>query len=225
MQGSPKKSRLLLAFSSFGLIFLSLLEAPTAASKVGDTVTNPVTGMSTTVSALIVDPASTPAAGTTAFVEKADGYVFLDKDVGATIYNSDNPPLAFEIVSNSGSPAQISNSRATGTAGLSTQLTLSQYNSNFDSSGTPGAVTPREDVSGPNGVNQVVYGQDGSNGRDGALVVPISSGGNGSTGPTQTKTRSSDVSATSNIGWQVGSVGGDGGNGGDSYLSFWDGRD
>ncbi|WP_108859959.1 autotransporter outer membrane beta-barrel domain-containing protein [Ruegeria sp. Alg231-54] len=181
--------------------------------------------MDTTVSALIVDPASTPTAGTTAFVETADGYVFLVKDVGATIYNSDNPPLAFEIVSISGATAQISNSGATGTAGLSTQLTLSQYNSNFNSSGTPGAVTPPEDVSGPNGVNQVVYGQDGSNGRDGALVVPPSSGGNGSTGPTQTKTLSSDVNATSNMGWQVGSVGGDGGNGGDSYLSFWDGRD
>ncbi|CUH45355.1 hypothetical protein RUM4293_04268 [Ruegeria atlantica] len=204
---------------------MPLFAAPTADSKVGDTVANPVTGMDTTVSALIVDPASTPTAGTTAFVETADGYVFLVKGAGDTIYNSDNPPLAFEIVSVSGTTAQISNSGASGTAGLSTQLTLSQYNSNFNSSGTPGAVTPPEDVSGPNGVNQVVYGQDGSNGRDGALVVPPSSGGNGATGPTQTKTLSSDVDATSNIGWQVGSVGGDGGNGGDSYLSFWDGRD
>ncbi|WP_170379825.1 hypothetical protein [Ruegeria atlantica] len=219
------KSNLLLAISFFVLISNPLLAAPTAASKVGDTVTNPVTGLDTTVSALIVDPASTPTAGTTAFVETADGYVFLVKSAGDTIYNSDNPPLAFDIVSISGTTAQISNSGATGTSSLSTQLTLSQYNSNFNSSGTPGTVTPPVNVSGPNGVNQVVYGQNGSNGRDGALVVPPRSGGDGDDGPTQTKSLSSDVNATSNVGWEIGSVGGDGGNGGDSYLSFWDGRD
>ncbi len=219
------KSNLILVSSFCVLISTSLLAAPTSTSKVGDTVTNPVTGLDTTVSALIVDPASTPTAGTTAFVETADGYVFLVKSAGDTIYNSDNPPVSFGIVSISGTTAEISSSGASGTASLSTQLTLSQYNSGFNSSGTPGTVTPPQDVSGPNGVNQVVYGQGGSNGSDGALFVPPSSGGNGSTGPTQTKTLSSDVNATSNIGWQVGSVGGDGGNGGDSYLSFWDGRD
>ncbi|WP_131726347.1 autotransporter outer membrane beta-barrel domain-containing protein [Ruegeria denitrificans] len=74
-------------------------------------------------------------------------------------------------------------------------------------------------------MNQVVYGSNGSNGRDGALFVPPSSGGDGDDGPTQTQSLSSDVNATSNVGWEIGSVGGDGGNGGDSYLSFWDGRD
>ncbi|MDA7965324.1 hypothetical protein [Ruegeria sp.] len=181
--------------------------------------------MDTTVSALIVDPASTPTAGTTAFVETADGYVFLVKSAGETIYNSDNPPLAFDIVSISGTTAQISNSGATGTSSLSTQLTQSQYNTNFNSSGTPGTVTPPVNVSGPNGVNQVVYGQNGSNGRDGALFVPPSSGGDGDNGPTQSQSLGSDVNATSNVGWEIGSVGGNGGNGGDSYLSFWDGRD
>ncbi|WP_170430281.1 hypothetical protein [Ruegeria arenilitoris] len=219
------KSNLLLAISFFVLISTSSLAAPTSDSKVGDTVTNPVTGQDTTVSALIVDPASTPTAGTTAFVETADGYVFLVKGAGDTIYNSDNPPLAFNIVSITGTTAQLSNSGASGTASLSTQMTVSQYDSNFNSSGTAGTVTPPEDVSGPNGVNQVVYGQNGSNGRDGALVVPPSSGGGGKSGPTQTKSLSTDVNATSNIGWQVGSVGGNGGQGGDSYLSFWSGRD
>ncbi len=220
-----KFSNLLFALSIFLFNSTPLIAAPTADSIVGDTVNNPVTGLDTTVTALIVDPASTPTAGTTAFVETADGYVFLVKDAGDTIYNSDNPPLAFEIVSITGTTAQISNSGATGTASLSTQLTLSQYNSNFNSSGTPGSVTPPVNVSGPNGVSQVVYGRDGSNGRDGALVVPPSSGGNGADGPTQTQTLSGNVNATSNVGWQVGSVGGDGGQGGDSYLSFWDGRD
>ncbi|CAD0187043.1 hypothetical protein RUESEDTHA_03954 [Ruegeria sp. THAF57] len=216
----------LLSVSAF-LAFISTAShaTPTADSKVDDIVTNPETDKETTVVELIVDPASTPTAGTTAFVETADGYVFLVKDVGDTIYNSDNPPLAFEIVSISGTTAQISNSGASGTASLSTRLTVAQYNDSFNSSGTPGAVTPPEDVSGPNGVSQVVYGRDGRNGRDGAVVVPPSSGGNGATGPTQTKTLSGNVNATSNIGWKVGSVGGDGGQGGDSYLSFWDGRD
>ncbi|KIC42137.1 hypothetical protein RA27_01665, partial [Ruegeria sp. ANG-R] len=201
------------------------MAAPTADSIVGDTVNNPVTGLDTTVTGLIVDPASTPTAGTTAFVETADGYVFLVKAAGDTIYNDDNPPLAFQIVSITGTTAQISSAGATGTASLSTQLTQAQYDSSFNSSGTPGAVTPTENVTGPNGVSQVVYGRDGSNGRDGALVVPPSSGGNGADGPTQTQTLTGDVNATSNVGWQVGSVGGDGGQGGDSYLSFWDGRD
>lgn len=201
------------------------MAAHAADSKVGDTVTNPVTGKDTTVSALIVDPASTPTAGTTAFVQTADGYVFLVKAAGETIYNSDNPPVAFEIVSISGTTAQISSPGASGTASLSTQLTRAQYDSDFSGADTPGAVTPPDDISGPNGVKQVAYGDDGSNGRDGALVVPPRSGGDGKTGPTQTKTLSSDVNATSNIGWEVGSVGGDGGQGGDSYLSFFDGRD
>ena len=143
-----KFSNLLFALSIFLFNSTPLLAAPTADSIVGDTVNNPVTGLDTTVTALIVDPASTPTAGTTAFVETADGYVFLVKDAGDTIYNSDNPPLAFEIVSITGTTAQISNSGATGTASLSTQLTLSQYNSNFNSSGTPGSVTPPVNVSG-----------------------------------------------------------------------------
>ena len=50
-------------------------EAPSSTSIVGDTVTNPVTSSDTTVSALVVDPAGTPTAGDTAFVETADGYM------------------------------------------------------------------------------------------------------------------------------------------------------
>jgi len=72
---------------------------PSSTSQVGDTVTNPVTGLTTTVSELLVDPAGTPTAGATAFVRTADGYAFLVKAVGQTIYNSDDPPLAFVIVS------------------------------------------------------------------------------------------------------------------------------
>ena len=71
---------------------------PSASSMVGDTVTNPLTGMTTTVSGLIVDPDGTPTAGATAFVQTADGDVFLVKATGEIIYNRDSPPLAFVIV-------------------------------------------------------------------------------------------------------------------------------
>src|SRR3954451_19561637 len=73
--------------------------APSSTSTVGATVTNPVTGLTTTVSALRVDPAGTPTAGTTAFVRTADGYAFLVKAVGQTIYNDATPPLGFVIIS------------------------------------------------------------------------------------------------------------------------------
>ncbi|WP_143534508.1 beta strand repeat-containing protein [Roseovarius albus] len=198
--------------------------APSDDSSLNETVYNPVTNNFTTVSSLVVDPASTPTAGDTAFVETSNGYVFLVKSAGETIYNEDNPPVAYTISSISGTTAQLSTSGATGTAPLSTQLTLSNYNSNFVGQDTPGELTPPVDVVGATGVSQIVYGRDGSNGRDGALFVPPKSGGDGDNGPTQIKTLSSDVNASSNAGWIVGSIGGDGGNGGDSYASFFSGK-
>src|SRR5688572_26892458 len=58
--------------SCLGPVLLALspghVLAQTASSQVGDTITNPVTGLSTTVSALIVDPPGTPTQGNTAFV-------------------------------------------------------------------------------------------------------------------------------------------------------------
>ncbi len=197
---------------------------PSDTSSLNEKVYNPVSNNFTTVSSLVVDPASTPTAGDTAFVETANGYVFLVKSAGDTIYNADNPPVAYTISSISGTTAQLSTAGATGTAPLSTQLTLSNYNSNFVGTDTPGELTPPVDVVGATGVSQIVYGRDGSNGRDGALFVPPASGGDGDNGPTQTKTLSSDVNASSNAGWIVGSIGGDGGNGGDSYASFFSGK-
>ncbi|WP_411958428.1 hypothetical protein [Paracoccus homiensis] len=221
-----------------GALILSVGTAPNAAiaqstpapdpsdgSAVGDTVTNPVTGLETKVSALLVDPAGTPTAGDTAFVQTEDGYTFLVKSAGETFYNSDTPPVAFTIDSISGTNAVIASADATGLADFPLRQTTSDFDSSFNSTGSAGTLQPPVDVSGPNGVRQVVYGRNGSNGRDGALVVPPSSGGRGDDGPLQQQTLSSDVNATSNIGWEIGSVGGRGGQGGDSYLSFWSGRD
>lgn len=198
---------------------------PSKTSLVGQTVTNPITGSSTTVSVLRVDPAGTPTAGNTAFVQTADGYTFLVKTAGEVFYNSDAPPVAFVVTSVDGDKAVVTGTQATGSEKFALVQSTVAFNDSFNSSGSEGILTPPVDVSGPNGVKQVVYGQNGSNGRVGALFVPPSSGGNGSGGPTNTQTLSGNVNATSNIGWEIGSVGGSGGKGGNSYASFWSGRD
>ncbi|MCF3973213.1 autotransporter outer membrane beta-barrel domain-containing protein [Paracoccus salsus] len=199
--------------------------APSETSSVGDTVTNPITGLETTVSSLLVDPAGTPTAGDTAFVQTADGYTFLVKSAGETFYNSDSPPIAFTITAIASGSASVTSSEATGSVDFPTGQTTASFDSDFNSSGTTPPIPDPVNVTGPNGVQQVVTGQAGSNGRAGALFVPPATGGNGATGPTQIQTLSSDVNATSNIGWEIGSVGGAGGRGGNSYLSFWSGRD
>ena len=198
---------------------------PSKTSSLGQTVTNPITGATTTVSALRVDPAGTATAGTTAFVQTADGYTFLVKTVGEQFYNADTPPTAFAITSLSGNSAVVTSAEASGSASFDIGQTTTSFNTNFNSSGSEGTLTPPVDVSGPNGVKQVFYGKNGSNGRAGALFVPPSSGGNGAAGPTNVQTLSGNVNATSNIGWEIGSVGGNGGKGGNSYASFWSGRD
>lgn len=157
---------------------------PSDSSGAGDTVTNPVTGLETTVTDVLVDPAGTPTAGDVAFVQTADGYTFLVKAVGETFYNSDNPPVAFTITSISGGTAEVTSAQASGSADFPIRQTTTDFNSNFNSSGNPGQLEPPVDVVGPNGVRQVVYGRDGDDGRAGALFVPPSSGGDGHDGPT-----------------------------------------
>jgi hypothetical protein len=198
---------------------------PSSGSAVGDAVLNPITNGATTVSSILVDPAGTPTAGDTAFVQTADGYTFLVKASGDTFYNSDTPPVPFTITGIADGEATVTSPDADGSAPFPLGQTTTDFDTSFNSSGTPGVITPPVSVSGPNGVRQVVFGQGGSNGRAGALFVPPTTGGNGAAGPLQTRTLSSDVNATSNFGWEIGSVGGNGGRGGNSYLSFWSGRD
>ena len=235
----------LFRFSAALLVAVGLLAAPTAGfaqsppppppppepsdtSTVGQIVTNPVTGLTTTVIDLREDPAGTPTAGDTAFVQTADGYYFLVKDIGEFIYNDDTPPVAFEIVGPGGTADTVlldADPPGGPTAELGTGLTNMQFQDAFLSEDEEGALTPPEIESGINGIIRVRTGRNGSNGRDGALVVPPRAGGNGATGPSVTVNNSTNVNTATRFGILAASRGGRGGQGGDSYLSFWSGRD
>lgn len=221
-------------------LFLSISSAlavdppPTATSTLGMTVLNPVTNLSTTVSGFINDPVGTPTVGDVAFVKTADGYVFLVKTVGDLIYNADDPPVAMKIVSKDTTAGTVeiqpSNLLPTDpTTSLSYQTLFTTMNGVLNPPDTPGMLTPP--VAGgdaTSGVRIVNTGGNGSNGRDGALVVPPNSGGSGAAGPAATYPNGTvlsipTINTVNAIGIEVGSVGGRGGNGGDSYLSIWGG--
>ena len=202
--------------------------APSPASKVGDSVTNPVTNATTTVSALDVDPVGTPTAGSTAFVETADGYIFMVKTVGQTIYNGDVPPVGFAVLSQDTTagtvriqapgqqtPVDLPYQTLRTTAAIQALL--------FPPGDTAGDVNPPTIVGGASGVKLVFYGRNGSNGRAGALVVPPSRGGSGDPGPAVPYTTTFNIATSNQIGIEAGSLGGTGGTGGNSYASFWDG--
>ena len=202
---------------------------PTATSKVGDTVLNVVTGADTTISELILDPAAAPGDPALAFVKTADGNVILVRNkVNDVIYNNDSPPIAFVVVTSDAATKTVTlrlQSDATApTASFSYAPSLAVYQANFFGAETPGSITPPVITSGADGVRNVQTGQGGSGGRDGALVVPPTSGGAGATGPTVNVNNTQNITATK-IGIEAGSIGGNGGKGGDSYLSFWSGRD
>ena len=219
------------------LVFLGNVSAlraadppPSNASTVGESVTNPVTGMSTTVSALITDPAGTPTAGNTAFVRTADGYVFLVKAVNEIVYNNDSPPLGFKIISQDTMAQTVqlqaqTNPVSATNATLGYQILYTDLQAQFLGADTTGSTPPPVLVAGVNGVRVVNAGSNGSNGRNGALFVPPHSGGNGAPGPAASYTTTFNISTTNKIGLEVGSLGGNGGHGGNSYASFWSGRD
>lgn len=142
-----------------------------------------------TVSALIKDPAGTPTAGTTAFVlmGAAPGtvYAVLVKNVGDYVYNNDTLPLGFKILSKdtTAHTVTLQNPANTSlTATLSYQGTDSAILGSFQGADTAGATTAPTAptvVSGATGAAEIHIGQNGSNGRDGALLVPPRSGGDG----------------------------------------------
>ncbi|MEO7933116.1 MAG: autotransporter outer membrane beta-barrel domain-containing protein [Chthoniobacterales bacterium] len=201
---------------------------PSSASTVGQAVHNPVTNTDTTVQELIVDPAGTPTAGSTAFVRTADGYAFLVKNVGEKIYNSDTPPLGFTVTAkNAGTKVATLDPDPVGgaTADFTYQEPYVDFQAQFNSTPAPSAPGSSDVVSGASGVRNVQTGAGGSNGRAGALVVPPTSGGNGATGPAATVNNSTTISTTNQIGIEAGSIGGNGGKGGNSYLSVFSGRD
>ncbi|MEO1244214.1 MAG: autotransporter outer membrane beta-barrel domain-containing protein [Pseudomonadota bacterium] len=201
---------------------------PSDTSTIGQTVTNPVTGLTTTVSGLQLDPAGSPTVGETAFVQTADGYAFLVKDIGEFIYNNDTPPLPFEIVgpgATAGTVLLDADPPGGPTAELRTGLLDSELQAEFNGEDTPGDLPPPVIVSGEGGVVENRPGRNGSNGRPGALFVPPTEGGDGSTGRDAIVDNRQNVNTTENFGILAISRGGQGGRGGDSYLSFWDGRD
>ncbi|MDI1312213.1 hypothetical protein [Prosthecobacter sp.] len=194
-----------------------------------------MTNLSTTVSGFINDPVGTPTVGDVAFVKTANGYVFLVKTVGDLIYNNDDPPVAMKIVSKDTTAGTVeiqpSNLLPTDpTTSLSYQTLFTTMNGVLNPPDTPGMLTPP--VAGgdaTSGVRIVNTGGNGSNGRDGALVVPPNSGGRGAAGPAATYPNGTvlsipTINTVNAIGIEVGSVGGRGGNGGDSYLYIWGGR-
>src|SRR5436305_4816466 len=105
------------------------------------------------------------------------------------------------------------------------QGTTANLQAQFGTAPAPPTITPPVAVTGASGVRIVNTGSGGRNCRDGALFVSPGSGGSGAPGPAASYTSSFNISATNQIGIEVGSVGGKGGNGGDSYLSCWSGQD
>jgi hypothetical protein len=217
---------------SLPLIFSPIAEGapPTAATIVGDTVTNVVTGADTTVTELILDPPAAPGDPALAFVRTADGHVILVRNqVNDVIYSNDPTPIAFVVVATDATAKTVTlrlqSDPDAPTAEFSYAPTNTVYQAEFNSAGTPGDITPPVIVNAADGVRDVRTGNGGSNGRAGALFVPPTSGGNGATGPTVILTSNLNISATTKYGIEAGSIGGKGGNGGDSYLSFWSGRD
>ena len=201
---------------------------PDATSTVGQVVTNPVTGMATTVSDLVEDPAGTPTAGTVAFVQTADGYLFLvNKVAGDYIYAPGTPPTPLHIVSidNTAHTMVVESIDNPGQNSVP-MSTRAPYVQIFGAAPpAPIQPTPVSTV-GASGVRIVNPGSHGSGGRDGALVVPPTSGDDGGVAAPLNYTNPSSliISTTNQIGIEAGSVGGNGGNGGDSYASVWSGR-
>ncbi|MEM6467328.1 MAG: hypothetical protein AAF679_12620, partial [Pseudomonadota bacterium] len=198
--------------------------APSQSSTVGQTVTSPKTGNTTTVTGLVQDPAGTPTAGTTAFVETAEGNVFLVKSAGDLIYNDDG--LAYEIVSISGTTMTLDAEPFEGTTtDFSTQPTQTEFDQEFVGVVDPGTPASSNSVTNTSGVERIETGKSGDSGRAGALFVPPTDGKDGDDGPAATYNGSLGISTTNKIGIDARSLGGKGGKGGASYLSFWDGAD
>ena len=225
-------TRVLLQGAFLGLLFLSIPPAllaadpPSKGSVLGETVTNPVTGEDTTVSGLMTDPVGTLTAGDVAFVQTADGYAFLVKDVGEKIYNNQNPPLGFTVVADPvANTVQLDADPPGGPTGeLATRLLNSELQNQLNPSGGETGTVPTytgNPTGLPLGLPKVAYGRTGDSGHDGALLVPPGSGDDGITPGPVSYTNTQDISVSGKTAILVGSVGGNGGAGGDSYLSVW----
>lgn len=192
---------------------------PSKDSVIGDTVVNTLTGETTTVSELIVDPEGTDTAGETAFVRTADGYIFLVKEPGEKVYEIGEPPQTYVVVDSGDAESVFLETDPPGGDTLELNI-ISRYQPEGETGTTPTYEGPSR-----GGVTYVRYGRNGDSGRTGALFVPPSDGKNGAAGPTVNYSNSENISTDNQVGLLVGSVGGNGGRGGNSWFSFWSAGD
>jgi len=193
------------------------------------TVTNPITGATTTVSNLVTDPAGTATVGTVAGVITADGYSWLVKQVDDPYYIL-NPAYPLDPDASQYLVYTITSiDLATGDVVLDLspdvsgdELATKYY---FVAGPVTTEPTPTFDGGGLQGYVEVVYGDPGANGRDGALFVPAGNGDPGHTSGPVEHTNYDDISSSNGPGLLIGSVGGNGGNGGDTYASPFSGTD
>ncbi|MFD2157641.1 hypothetical protein ACFSW8_01875 [Rubritalea tangerina] len=199
-------------------------------TTIGEAVTNPLTGLETTVSAVISDfnPNATP---TTAFVQTADGYTFLVKDVNESFWPSSGASVGFKVLSNAAANT-VTLETIPSDAGTNSTFSIGQtttsYNSKFATSGGTSS-TGEQNVTAPTtsgGLRVVNQGENGGNGSTGALFVPPGNGKNGKTPSPLDYTNEVNRVATANgggYGIEAGSIGGNGGKGGDSNASPFSG--
>ncbi|MEN9924839.1 MAG: hypothetical protein RL268_965, partial [Pseudomonadota bacterium] len=210
-----------------GLGVASALVAPAAQAAIptlqpGDKVYNPITRTVETVTQVIAPASVATDAGWVILLAQSVGDRFTISG-GRTSYT-------FEVTA-------ITTTKV-GTVDVVTAVTLKNLTTNTSqvvataqplsgdgSSGSGANTIPFTPPSGSeNTIYEVKKGGDGGNGRDGAIFVPATSGGDGATGPTIDKVVVGPLSITavpnSPAGIYVASIGGDGGDGGSSYLNL-----
>ena len=212
--------------------------AATPLTQVGDTVTNPATGVNSKVVQLIADPN-----GVTDYVLTDSGAIILTKTVVGNTIQPLGGTAVYKVISvvnnaTTGLP-QTTNIRLstlpttdpTTAQAVLVSDTPANYTAFLAAAGTAGAgaVTPPTSTSGI--INEVSVGAGGSNGSNAyGITIPVigtigkagSPGGNGADGPTVNRivlASHGDITSTAanTPGIMIGSVGGNGGKGGDSY--------
>ncbi|OKH17140.1 hypothetical protein NIES208_10680 [[Limnothrix rosea] IAM M-220] len=237
----------MLAIASLGrlnvkgsLLLLAILASPTLAitqstpppdpsstSTIGQAVTNPTNGTTTTVTGLRRDPAGVPTAGDVAWVDTADGDSFLVKTAGDLVYAEDDASIFFRVVSVNLAGEEFVLDADADLSTTDDRIAFDNFATTTifpDTTVEPTIQPPPINEAGADGITKIEQGNNGGNGRNGALFVPPRSGGDGSNGPTVNSTNNTDINATNRIGMEVASIGGDGGDGGDSFASAFSGR-
>jgi hypothetical protein len=229
---SPKLATLLLLLLlcvPTGALAADPPPAPSKTSTVGMVVTNPVTNLPTTVSALVVDPDGTPTAGATGFVQTQDGYTFFVKSVGETFWINGTSLKEVKVLPKEPvDPAGTVRIQSLGGAQEVQPINMltSSYDAQFNPA--PGMDGDPPLVPKPSGPTLgYVYAQQGGNGRSGRDATLWIDGGRGGDGGTPigniiTHSANLTVNTSASSGITIYSIGGNGGNGGDIYFGWSD---